>query len=283
VKLSLATFRPLPLGVELAAERVAVVVPRWAEGRVAVAESAVEAIPDTPEDALDEALGEALRRALSRLRSRTRRCVLGAPWTEAFSRQFKLPPGMRRGEAARAAELEADVVAPWPSSERIVSLDPIPGRNRELLLSIGRAATLERLVAIARSARLEPIAVDTPACAWRRVLPEADALLDAGGSRAALVVFSSPVPSFQLFAPRLIDERLAAQARLGLIEARRDSDVDVRRLTVSAPPERYDALAPLLAGEGYAVEPLCIDDVEGPPWSLAFALATWAVRERSAA
>jgi hypothetical protein len=190
---------------------------------------------------------------------------------------------MRRREALRAADLEADVVAPWPSSERIVSLDPLPGRKRELLLSIGRAATLERIVAIAASAKLEAIAIDTPACAWRRVLPQVDALLDAGTSRAALVIFTGSVPTFQLFAPRLIDERLAAQARLGLIEARRDSDLDVHRLAVFAPPERYDVLGPLLSGEGYAVEPVSLGGVEAAPWALAFALANWPLRLRSAA
>jgi hypothetical protein len=283
VKFAITALRAFPLGVELTAERVAVVVPRWADGRLEVGESAVETLPETSEDALDEALGAALRRVLAGLRLRTRRCILAAPWTEALSRRFKLPPGMRRSEAARAAELEADVVAPWPSSERIVALDPIPGRRRDLLLSIGRAATLDRLVSIAKSARLEPIAIDTPACAWRRLAPQADALLDAGTSRAALVVFASPVPTFQLFAPRLIDERLAAQARLGLIEARRDSESDVHRLVVFASPERYDALAPLFTGEGYAVEPVRIGDVEAPPWSLAFALATWSERIRSVA
>jgi hypothetical protein len=283
MKFPLASLRALPLGVELAAERVAVVVPRRLDGGLTVAESAVEVVPEAPDSALDEALGGALRRAIDSLQSSTRRCVLAAPWTEAVSRQFKLPPGMARREAARAAELEADVVAPWPSSERVVALDPIPGRKRELLLSIGRAATLERLVTIAKSARLEPVAIDTPACAWRRLAPHADALLDAGASRAALIVFAGPVPSFQLFAPRLVDERLAAQARLGLIEARRDADVDVHRLVVFATPERYDALAPLLAGEGYAVEPVRIGEFEAPPWSLAFALATWAAPSRSAA
>jgi hypothetical protein len=139
------------------------------------------------------------------------------------------------------------------------------------------------LVAIAKSARLQPVAIDTPACAWRRFAPQADALLDAGSSRAALVVFSDPVPSFQLFAPRLIDERLAAQVRLGLIEARRDSEADVHRLLVFAAPERYDALAPLLGGEGYAVEPVRVCEVEAPAWTLAFALATWPLRAWSAA
>ena len=190
---------------------------------------------------------------------------------------------MRRSEAARAADLEADAVAPWPSSERIVALDEIPGRKRELLLSIGRASTLERLVGIARAAGLRPLAIDTPACAWRRVAGDTDAVLDAASSRAALTVFAGTVPTFQLFAPRLIDERLAAQVRLGLIEARRDSDVDVHRLVVFAPPERYGVLAPLFAAEGYAVEPVRIGASESAPWSFAFALATWPLRIRSAA
>jgi hypothetical protein len=276
-------LRSLPLGIELSAERVALAIPRSIGGRLEVAESVVEAVPETTEDKLDEALSQALQRALAGIRARTRRCILAAPWSESLVRAFKLPPGMRRSEAARAAELEADVIAPWPSSERIVALDALPGRKRELLLSIGRASTLQRLVSIARSARLDPIAIDAQACAWRRLVPCADALLDAGGPRAVLVVFAVPVPSFQLFAPRLIDERLAAQVRLALIEARRDSELDIHRLAVYAAPERYDVLAPLLAGEGYAVEAVRVGDVESPPWALAFALSTWPLSARGVA
>ena len=82
---------------------------------------------------------------------------------------------------------------------------------------------------------------------------------------------------------RLDDFKGETKDRLGRIEARRDADVDVHRLVVFATPERYDALAPLLEGEGYAVEPVRIGEFEAPPWSLAFALATWAAPSRSAA
>jgi hypothetical protein len=283
MKLSLSSLRALPLGVEITAERVAVAAAELAGEGIVPGATAVESVCDTSDDALDETLVAALRAAIERIRPATRRCVLSAPWTEALSRVFKLPPGMRRSEAARAADLEADVVAPWPSSERIVALDAIPGAKRELLLSIGRASTLERLVSIVRAARLEPVAIDTPACAWRRLAPHADAVLDASTARAALVVFTGHVPAFQVFAPRLIDERLAAQARLGLIEARRDSALDLQRLVVFATPERYDVLAPLLSGEGYAVEPVRAGGVEGPEWAIAFALATWGAKGRVAA
>ena len=73
MRLPFANLQALPLGIELGAERVAVVVPRRRDGGLTVAESAVEVVPETPDSALDEALAEALRRALDSLRSSTRR------------------------------------------------------------------------------------------------------------------------------------------------------------------------------------------------------------------
>jgi hypothetical protein len=276
-------FSTLPLGVEIGAERVSIVVPEVCTGVLTVRESAVEFVPETPEARLDEAVGEALRLALASIRSRERRCILAAPWSEVFVRCFKLPPGMRRGEARRAAELEADLAAPWPSGERRVALDPIPGRRDEMLLSIARSTTLERLVTIAKGVRLVPIAIDAPGCAWRRAAPEADALLDASGTRAALAIFGGPAAAVHVFAPRLIDDRLAALVRVALLEARRDGIADVQRLAVFALPERFDALAALLATEGYRIETLRVRDVEAPPWALAYGLASWSLSLRSVA
>jgi len=175
------------------------------------------------------------------------------------------------------------LAAPWPASDRLVALDPIPGRRDEMLLSIARNSTLERLVTIARTAGLAPVAIDAPGCAWRRAAPAADALLDASGTRAALAIFGGPAATVRVFAPRLIDDRLAALVRVALLEARRDGLANVQQLTLVAPPARYDALANLLANDGYRIESLLLDGEEAPAWGLAFGLASWPIAPRHAA
>ncbi len=267
----------LPLGVDITPERVAVVAAVLKGGRPSVVEATAEALPEGPDGELEARASALLRAQLAALRTRERNCVLAAPWSDAVVRAFKLPPGVGRAEAERAAHLEADAVAPWVGSERVVALGPLPQQGGSRLLGVGRLTMLLRLVAIARLAGLRPIAIDAPACVWRRVARDVDAVLDASGPRAALAVFRDAVPSVQLFAPRLVDERLAAQVRVALVEARRDGSADVGRLAVFAPAPRREGLATLLAADDFAIDSLTLNGIDSPPWALAFGLAAWPV------
>jgi hypothetical protein len=269
----------LPLGVDLGPEEVSIVAAELTPAGVVVAEALTRAVPRAATE-IEPAVRATLRALTLALKTKERRCVLAAPQADVTTRVFRLPEGMRRSEAERAAVLEADAIANWPSTERVVALDPIPGRANEMLLSIARTATIVRRVGVAQLAGLVPIAVDVPACAWQRALSGGEAVLDVRSERAALVIFGQPVGTVELLAPRLDDERLVAQVRSVLIQARRDGVADVQRLAIAGAPARYAALEALLRSDGYAVEPVCLAGVELPSWALAFGLALWSIAPR---
>ncbi len=269
----------LPLGIDIGSQLVSVVACDCAGDRFDVRETATLEVP--PADGnVDLAIAQTIRLVVSRMVTRERRCILAAPAGEVVTRSFRVPPGMRRGEAERAAALEADTFVDWPSSERLVALDDIPGKSDEKLLSIARNGTVERLVAIARAAGIKPVAVDLAACAWRRALPHADAVLDLAGDRAELIVFAEPAGVTHLFPPRLVDDRLASGIRAAFAEARRDGVADVRTLAISSNRFRYESIEELLRDDGYAITPVTLGGLEAPPWALAYGLASWSVALR---
>jgi len=268
----------LPLGVDIGSEFVSAVVAHAEDDGFTVRETRTLEVP--PTETVDRAIAETLRELLATLVTRERRCILAAPAGEVVTRTFRLPPGMRRGEAERAAALEADSIVDWPPSERLVALDPIPGRSEERLLSIARNSTVQRLVSIARAAGLRPVAVDVPACAWRRAIPDADAVLDCSTDRAALVVFGDPAGVTHLFPPRLIDDRLAAGVRTAFVDARRDGIADVQRLAILGSRYRYESLEELLHDDGYALAAAQLGGVDSPSWTFAYGLASWSIAPR---
>lgn len=270
----------LPLGIDLGLERVAVVACETVAGELVVRDAHSTEVPTGDPATIDLTIAEALRSIVSRVSVPERRCVIAAPPADVVSRVFRVPPGMRRPEAERAATLEADSIVDWPSTERLVALDPIPERTGEMLLSIARHSTIVRLVAIARAAGCKAVAVDVAACAWRRAIRDADAVLDCTGDRASLVIFGEPIGMPHLFAPRLIDERLATNIRAALVQARRDGFADVQRLAILGTPYRYESLEALLRDDGYAVTQVVLGENVSPPWAFAYGLATWSVAER---
>jgi hypothetical protein len=187
---------------------------------------------------------------------------------------------MRHAEAVRAATIEADSIVDWPMSERLVSLESIPNRSNETLLSIGRRSAIERLVAIARAAGLRSVAVDNPAHTWRRIVPGVDAILDASSAQAELTIFGKPVGQTHVFPPRLADERLVSQIRTSLVDARREGIVDVQTLAIHGSRFRYESLEELLQNDGYAISPVVLAGLDSPQWTFAFGLATWSVASR---
>lgn len=270
----------LPLGVDIGAEFVSVVAADAAGDGFVIRETRTLEVPSAEVATLDLKIAESLRTIITGLATKERRCVLAAPTADVVTRIFLVPPNMRRSEADRAAALEADTIVDWPASERLVALDPIPGKTDEMLLSIARNSTIERLVAFARAAGLRPIAVDVPACAWRRAVPEADALLDCTNDRTALVIFGRPVGEAHLFPPRLIDDRLASNVRAAFVDARRDGFADVQRLAILSTRFRYESIEELLRDDGYAIAPVTLGGVESPTWTFAYGLASWSIAPR---
>jgi hypothetical protein len=267
----------VPLGVDLGADSVSIVAAQASSRGFTVTETRTQAVGPARSANVDLAIAETVRELVGGLKTRERRCVLGAPAGDVVTRTFRMPPRMGRREAERAAALEADAIVDWPASERVVALDPLPGKPHEMLLSIARTGPLDRLVAIARAGGLRPVAVDTTACAWRRAVPDADAILDCASDRAVLEIFGDPVGVTHVFPPRLIDDRLASQMRSAFVEARRDGVADVGRLAVLASRFRFESLEELLRDDGCTVAALTLGDVEAPTWSFAYGLATWSL------
>jgi hypothetical protein len=270
----------VPLGVDVGAQSVSIVAADTSADGFAVQETRTLEVGQAREESLDFAIAATIRTILAGLATKERRCILAAPAGDVVMRTFRVPPRMRRREAERAAALEADAIVDWAPSERLVALDPIPGSTSHMLLSIARHSTVERIAAIARAGGLAPVAVDTPACAWRRAIPAADAVLDCSGERASLEIFGTPVGLTHVFPPRLIDERLAAQVRTALVEARRDGVADVQRLAIVASAFRFESIAELMRDDGYAIALVSLGGVPAPSWALAYGLATWSIAVR---
>ena len=152
----LTTSASLPLGVDIGAEFVSIVASDASADGFVVRETKTLEVPSSDGTSLDLKIAETLRALLAAFATKERRCVLAAPSGEVVTRVFRIPPKMRRSEADRAASLEADSIVDWPISERLVALDPIPGKTDEMLLSIARNSTIERLVAIARAYVADP-------------------------------------------------------------------------------------------------------------------------------
>jgi len=275
--------KSLPLGVDLGTEAVSVVAADTSNDGFTIAESRTLEVIKASDGNADRAIAETLRTIVSGFATKERRCVLAAPAADTVMKTFRVPPHMRRREAERAAALEANVIVDWPNAERLVALDPIPGRSDEMLLTIARNRSIERIVAIARAGGLRAVAVDTPACAWRRALPNADAVLDCSTDQATLDIFGDPVGVTHRFPPRLIDERLASSVRAALVEARREGIADPQRLAILGTRLRLELLDELLHDDGYALSLVSFGDIEAPSWSLAYGLSTWSIARRGMA
>jgi hypothetical protein len=275
--------KSLPLGVDFGTEAVSVVAAEASSDGLRIAESRTLEVPKPSDGNVDRAVADTLRTIVTGFSTKERRCILAAPAADTVMKTFRVPPHMRRREAEHAAALEANAIVDWPAAERLVALDPIPGRSDEMLLTIARNRSIERIVAVARAGGLRAVAVDTPACAWRRALPHADAILDCSTDQATLDIFGDPVGVTHRFPPRLIDERLASSVRGALVEARREGLADPQRLAILGTPLRLELFHELLRDDGYEVSLVSCGDVVAPSWSLAYGLSTWSIAPRGIA
>src|SRR5580704_18045176 len=126
----------LPLGVDVTSESVSVVVPRAGTEGFSIRETCSREVPRVDAAQLDLTLAQTIRSILESIETPERRCILAAPSQDVVTRTFRVPPGMGRKEAERAAALEAGTIVDWPAMERVVALDPIPGELDEMLLSV---------------------------------------------------------------------------------------------------------------------------------------------------
>jgi hypothetical protein len=267
----------LPLGIDIGVDQISVVAVEATRSGCIVKATASEPIPALTDAALDLGTATLLRSLHRTLNVAERRCILGVSPEDVVTREFRLPPKMRRSEAERAAILEADAAACWPSHDRLIALDPIPSNAASMLLSIARSSAVERLVRIAKSADLNPIAVDAPLCAWRRVAGDYDALIDLRSGRPVLYLFGKAVGSMDLFASTLSEDRLAAQVRAAFVQSRRDGLADIQKIAVHGEASQCAALEAQLGADGYEINLLTLGESVGPSWALAYGLASWSI------
>jgi len=270
----------LPLGIDVDCD-VSIVALDIDAGKLVVRTAHSRTLPSVANAERERAVVETLRSLRAELELVERRCIISAPCWETQTRLFRPPPGMRRSETERAAMLEADSFTSWPRRDRVIALDPIPNAP-ELLLSVARAASVERATRLMRLSGFLPVAVDVPSCVWRRAAPETNALLDLRTKPPVLYVFGEPLGTVERLQDAS-DDRIVAQIRAALIQARRDGLADVERVSTVGPPERARAIEEALASDGYKAGPLTIGAVESPPWAFAFGLATWSVLPREGA
>jgi hypothetical protein len=273
----------LPLGVEIGDDDLSLVGIAASVDGLTVKAAATSMLSGAAGGDREGRTIDALRALVQTLPTKERRCILGIPSEDVRVRLLRLPPKTRHSEAGRAAALEAETSVAWPASERLIALDPLSGIDDGMLLSIGRVRAIERRVAIAKAAGLEPVAVDVPICAWQRAARECNALFDLRHERAEFFVFGDPVGCSDQLAPRLSDERLAALARSSLIQARRDGLVDVERIVTIGPRERCLPIERQLAADGYTIGPLTVGEHESPSWAFAYGLAGWSILPRGQA
>ena len=221
-------------------------------------------------------MAQAVRELLATFKSHERRCVLAAPAGEIVCRPFHLSPGMRRTEAYRAAALEADVLAPWSAAERSVALDPLPNLDGGMLLSIARraAAREPRRRGAGGRAQTDCRRRSRLRLAPRRHLRRCRSRLPRRARRFDHL--RGTVGPTQLFAPRLVADRLAAQVRAAFVDARRSGFADVQRVAIAGDADRSEAIGELLQSDGYAIVKPCVGELESPTWLFAYGLATWA-------
>jgi Tfp pilus assembly PilM family ATPase len=182
--------RTLPLGIDLGASRVRVAhAQRHDDGTIELVAVA------TRDHRNDQA--RAIAEAVAELRTRERRCIFGLGEPSALLRGVRFPP-MRRGEQERAARFEATKFIDFPIAEAAVRV--VPTVSGESVIGVVRKNAIASLVSIAHAAKLRVTAVDNNSFAFRRAIPDADAVLDIGLDDSRLLVFRGSIPVERRFA-----------------------------------------------------------------------------------
>lgn len=183
--------RSLPLGIDIGTTRLRIAEVR-AEGGATVLSGALAV--DLEPQGQPAAVGAVVAASVRELGTRERRCILCVGEPDAVLRAVVFPP-MSSRERDRAAAFEAGRLMNAREPDLAVRTAPIGAERGLYAVGVVRKAELDRRLAIARAAKLRPVAVDHEACALRRAFPLADAVLDVGARYARLYVFGQDAPA----------------------------------------------------------------------------------------
>lgn len=184
------------LGIDCGSTRVRVVRLERRAGRTRLSGVAVRDVPDDTfqgTDADADALGAVVEQLVDELSGRGAKCVLGMADADATLHSVAFP-AMSWHARRRAAEFESDRWSRWARQARVVRVFPLDAARRNCVLAIAARAALQRILRIARCAKLRVAVVDHVAYAHRRAFPGYDAVLDMGSTVATFHEFGEAVP-----------------------------------------------------------------------------------------
>ncbi len=190
----------LPLGIDLGTGRIRIALLERGITSPTTLRSVVTRELRPSNTALETTthVAKLLAEMLAELGTSERRCFVSVCEPEALVRRVAFPK-MSRAERERAARFEAMRFVTFPVDEAHIRVLPIAGNENEFVVGVARRAAIERRLAILKLAKLRPVAIDHDAFAWRRAVPQYDALLDLGFSGATLHVFGSELPYSETF------------------------------------------------------------------------------------
>jgi Tfp pilus assembly PilM family ATPase len=125
---------------------------------------------------------------------------------------------MRRGEHERAARFEATQFVDYPIRDAIVRVIAL-GDDGDAMIGVVRKDVIGSLVSLAHAVKLRVTAVDNNVFAFRRALPDVDAVLDIGVHDSRLHIFSGRVPIGRRFSVGGAAFTSAVEQALGCDEA----------------------------------------------------------------
>jgi hypothetical protein len=268
-----------PVGVHIHSNGVEIVVTEDDRGVPVFKNTAEVAISSTENKSLREAQIEALLAAKEKLGLHQADCVLAASPVQVQTKRFEVIPKLSERDLREAAHTEAKELM-QDSGEIVFSLDPLPNTNAIRMLSVVRRSDVEELVEIAKSAGLNPIAIDNPLAAWQRsCIERTDAILDLTYQRPVLYVFAKPIGEIYLLAANLVGaEKLGGAVRRAFVDMRRKlRGAAVQRLHIVGNYPDIDQLIEILKEERGLLEigQFQMGGHVNPPWAFAAALATW--------
>jgi Tfp pilus assembly PilM family ATPase len=197
----MADWVSVPAGIDVGTTRVRYAAgERNRDGRVRVRAIAARDVPeDVRHGENPEFYAAAIEELLAEVGSRERRCVLGIGAPYASVRHIRFPK-MSWPERLRAARFET---ARWAGfdgddSKAIVRIHPVCAGDGLYAVGAAAAGSIDRLLALARAARLRVTAIDHESYALRRLFNDVDAIVDVGAERTVVYGYISDSPAATL-------------------------------------------------------------------------------------
>lgn len=183
-----------PLGVDIGFARARIaVVEKTPDATLRVRAVASRDVPDAqPSGERTHLMAALLEEMLAELGVRERRCIVGLGAADASLHMVRFPK-MSWAERLRAARFEAQRFSgvDLSSGEYKVRVHPFRQESGAYGVGVVRGNAVAELTSILKCARLRPIAVDYNGCALRRVLGEADAIVDVGAQRSTVYAYAN--------------------------------------------------------------------------------------------